>query len=651
MNQNQTTNVVFGRRIFFLVSVLSVLTGGCVMGPRPVPQWAMHIKPPIVNETGLSKPLLHKLERNLTKEILPANYIPAEQIAALAVKEIKSGRGWDAALLMTLASYRYHQQAIYASRMANNIPNNISINKEIYNNFVKTEIDIFSSRNFDEELNYTAAQLLRDDKVTKMFENDYWRALSQEGAKREEMFKDFLQNVEENYIAPPERISNKHLSQALLSRLIEDTRTKHSDSFANYYLAIAPFREYRLAALRETNRFFFTPICQNLAPRLSQLRKEITASLDSTRSQTRSNAAIILGLRPSAENLALLETYYQKEESDHARLSFEFAFIKNNKEELLKKLTAAIRDCDEKDGLCDHALHLLQWLPIEQKQKISHAALAKVLKDSRNTNFSRMFAAVILRDIGLESKLGRSIIQTLITASGDKNEQISSWAGEAIAGLKQLDHEQVLTMLRENKTNRWALIYRLSHVVEPADIGFLKTELREKRIRSEREQNAFIKTLQKIPGNKATLLLFESFTKNPEMRIGVAMSLVERGDTPFNRLLNLAAKDKGIGSLIIKMHVKADDAIPFARTLLKGGTLDQRIQTAQLVSVFERRQLLPDLWQLASYNHSGYYPADAIVRHAALRSILRLKLLGRKELFSDPLSEIKTGIDSAPKSQ
>ncbi len=599
----------------------------------------------------MSKSIVHKLQKNLANEFLPADYISAEQIAAYAVYEIESGRGWDAALLMTLASYRYHQQAVYASRAAANIPSNISINQDVYNDFVRREIEIFNSRDFDEELEYTAAQLLKDEKVIKMFENDYWRALSADGAKREEMFKDLFQNVEKNYAWPSERLFNRRLSERFLSRLVDDAKSKHSENFANYYLAIAPFHQFRLAALRETNRYFLTPICQNLAPRLSQLGKEIAAGLDSARSQTRSNAAIILGMRPSEENLTLLKAHYQKEKNEHARLSLEYALVKNGEEELLKNITAAIRDCDEKDGRCDHALHLLQWLPLDQKQKVNRVAVAAVLKDERNTDFSRAFAAVILHDIGRESKLDRSIVRTLIAASADENEYISGWAGEAIATLKQLNRRRVLSILKKKKTNRWALMRRLSRVVEPADIGFLRAEFGELRGRSARERDAFIATLRKIPGEKATSLLFKCFEEYPEMRVGAAMTLVERGETPFNRLSSLAATDGGVGSLILKVHVKAEDAIPLARKLLSRGTIEQRIQAAQLVSAFQQRQLIPDLWQLAGYRHSGYYPADAIVRHTALISILRLELLRRKELFKDPLSEIEMGVESAPKSQ
>ncbi len=159
-----------------------------------------------------------------------------------------------------------------------------------------------------------------------------------------------------------------------------------------------------------------------------------------------------------------------------------------------------------------------------------------------------------------------------------------------------------------------------------------KEILASQQEKDQKEKEAIIRAIGSIPGTKSEALLIRCYKEQKEFRFQVAMLLVKRGDTRYRVLNELAGKDRGVASLTLKLKTGAQDTLGLARELLKQGTIEQRVQTAYVVTVFHQYDMLDELWELANYRHSGYYPGDAYVRHAALRAILRLELSRVKDL-------------------
>ena len=311
-------------------AIIAVIAGCMPQGRGRVPEWAIHIKRPRIDENADVEQMAPRLIAELKSQWLTPGYVPSEQIAALAIKEIRQGRGFDAAVLLSLASYRYYQQVYYVAAVSNyNVPGNINLTA--YRRLVEAEIEVLADIDFDDELDYLNARLDQDDRRMQILEKGRFDILRAKGSEQAELVKQLIDKFEATYRAPEEEIHYPRLTQAYLDRLVADVHSEYHARHAGYYLAMTPLKAFQEAALIHAPQYFHTPICRRLATRLSEYRAMVVRELGSPNPKARSNAAIILALRPSPENLGILETAYQKETDPFARLSFEFARIQHEK--------------------------------------------------------------------------------------------------------------------------------------------------------------------------------------------------------------------------------------------------------------------------------------------------------------------------------
>ncbi len=618
---------------------------GFATGPRRIPNWAIHIKAPSVNRNARLADIEARLIEELRSDKLRSNYTPAEQIAALAVQEIKAGRGFDAAVLLSLASYRYRQQSIYAFEVSGQgLPSNV--NRDTYEKLVKMEIDVFSDLDFIKELEYLSAKLEHNEKLAKMYERGRWEILMAPESEREMMNKDLFANIEAAYSLPAENLNSPRLAEVFRERLVADTTSEYLSFSSSFYLAQTPLGSFQRTALQHTDRFFWVPICRRLAQRLAVYRDYVLAGLRSQQSKERSNAAIILGLRPSDNNLAMLERAYNKETDPIARLSFEYAFLKHKKGDL-KNIVNGIESC-QKELPCSHAIHLSQWLPNELETKIDPDLMVRILNDYANTYLSRFFAVVILRDIAEKKTLTSDQVNALLRATTDEYETIAETATSAIQTLPQLTRKQVLKLLSKDGIPRAALYLRWATIIKPKDLRVLSPAIEKLARKEQKEKEAIITALGQIKGPKASALLRDCFVEHEDLRLHIALIMLHRGDTPHKTLIELAEADQGPASVAFKFGVKASDAAAAARELLLKGDIEQRINAIKLVGRFAREDLYPELWQLTKYSSDVYYPGDAYVRRAALGVILWNEIAKetttkRKERFSPETGTWRNG--------
>ena len=109
-------NFFSARRIAgaLVAAVLLGATGCVASGP---PAALRHISAPsIVRSATRQDTLVAELQSPALEN---HRYTPAEQIAVYAGHELARGNEWDAAVLLSLASYRYHQQAYLALQLGN----------------------------------------------------------------------------------------------------------------------------------------------------------------------------------------------------------------------------------------------------------------------------------------------------------------------------------------------------------------------------------------------------------------------------------------------------------------------------------------------------------------------------------------------------
>ena len=578
-----------------------------------------------------------KLIAELVTDALGPGYVPAEQIAAVAVNEIRQGHGFDAAVLLSLASYRYFQQGIHVINTADyNVPYNV--NRAVYHKFVHSELEVFLNLDFSDEMKFLFARLDYDEKLAKQYAEGRWKLFGVDEDNRAALSRKLIKSIEASYTAPSEHLVSPALADAFLRRLTQDTRSKTHGSTASYLMSLTPLRRYQLAALRHSSIHFNVPLCKRMARRLAVYRNEVLASLQSERPTERSNAAMILGLNPSDENLAALESAYAREGDAGTKLSMEYALIRHGRGDE-RRLFTGITSCKEEQG-CKHAIHLVQWLPPEIEARVSPDLMVTILKDLEAPNFSRVFAAVILGNIAHQITLEKQHVRALLLASADKSEEVAEQAALAIRYMPQLDRPAAVDLLR-NTLGRYAVYMRLAEIATPSELPLVRRAMTSFAQKQGPEQKAVLMLLANIKGPEATELLTEFFKEFPAHRFLIACVLVDRGDSRYNTLNELSTLDDSTGALALKIGARHSEIESSARMLLKGGDMRERLETLQLLGRYELTRLLPEVDTLFSYANSVYYPGDAYVRYTALSLMLFYEIQRSKKIGR--IVEVPTG--------
>jgi len=102
------------RRQVLVVATLGAAAAGCIPPQRGVPTWAMHVQPGAVDADALPTDVAARLAYELGFPRLARGHLAPEQLGVVAVRELEQGRLADAALWLSIATYRYHQESVRA---------------------------------------------------------------------------------------------------------------------------------------------------------------------------------------------------------------------------------------------------------------------------------------------------------------------------------------------------------------------------------------------------------------------------------------------------------------------------------------------------------------------------------------------------------
>ncbi len=620
-----------------------LIAGGCIAQQQAVPDFLIHNPTPVIRDSDTNQSVLI---RELYRAQLPktADYIPAEQIATHAYHELKQGNEWDAAVLLSFASYRYHQQAYRISEIGEDQLQLINPSaKEQYTDWVIDEIKLFNTQNFDAEQALLRSHLFGDTAASERYDK-YLTSLAQ-GGREDEGLSESLQNDRVAASNRKERLAYPRLATALRERLERDHKKDSTNNFAFYYLATTPLDQFRLAALDVSKTAMYGHLIGNIVPRIESLRRQIRDRLQSPYGvNTRSLAAVILGLAGNEEDRALLEKRLAEESDQTVKDSIRLALIWHGQDQHLADLIENLKRGRLQQRV--HLLRLLQWLPRKAKLTLDDELLASQVRRHAGVNANaQIMALYTLKNIASEKTITANSIETLLRYTSDSHEQVAQAAAGAVAAASQLGaHEcQVLYRTHTSPQARAALVSRLGANVSLSDLPFLVQAYQENT--DFRVKLAVILAVANIPA-AASLDLLKQWLRDATTAedIGPFMTtvaaLATRSDFVPSALDDVDLSD--MQRLMVSIAHGSDDMRQRADAVMSGfrtsrfGTstkrnvkLPQALQLTALSLIFPRAALVTTLRKLSRYSSNEAYPRDTVVRRNALGALIRVAIKER----------------------
>ena len=602
--------------------------------------WIRHIKPPRVLRSRVDA---RRLVSELALDIPPATgYVPPEQIAAYAIQELREGHDLDAAVLLSLASYRYTQQAkvaylagqhqadhgVTTARGSFTIPVH---RREKFMDLVVEEAKFFYAREFNDELDLVRDHLFGVPQA-RARGAAYIASLAQ-GGERVEDIGDQLNRYRLSLSNRPERLTYPQIADAYRERLIADRYHEHSAGTAAMFLARTPLDSFRRAALADPYWMFDAALVKNVLPRMHTLRNEVRQQLWSANAKSRSNAAILLGLAPEPDDLEMLREVAELENDEQVSASLTFALIRHGDGALVDELVRLARTASGETR--QHALAMILWLPDADKTSLEEATLVALAGDDSSGPHAQGMALTIIRAIAEKRALTRNTVQAVVRLTSARDESVAEDANDALARFSQLSAEQCKDLYRRHRSARIGLLERLGQIASMTDLDFLAKvhdEARALRTENPEQASALMVALAlavaRIPGTASTQLLvrwFEMASETDAMVLAALLSTrtdrkaINAGSLPLAKrlMLELAFDGPELGTTLVRQVERLD--------------IQSTALIARMAGALERQAARNGLWNLASYRHDDRYPVDALVRNIALASLVRLELTSRSE--------------------
>lgn len=634
---NQITFFPARRIAGALVAGLVIGAAGCVVGG---PQDSLrHIRTPSVVR---SAPRQDKLVAELRSPKLQQGwYTAAEQIAVYAGYELERGNEWDAAVLLSIASYRYHQQAYLALALGNS--QSYMINPAAaaqFEEWVGLEVRTFNDQHFDREIELLRRHLF-GFAVAAERRDAYLEEIAR-GGKEDAAIDQHLTALQTEMSNRPERLAYPALAEAFLARLVDDHGRDSKNSFAYYYMAATPLDSYRLAALDGTMAPFDSVLAQNLVPRLATLRQAVRARLDHHRVYTRAMATALLGFAPDAGDVALLEARLAEETNPLVLDSLRFALIQNGKDEHMAGLVqhAAQGTAEEERN---HSLTMLLWLPEARKLQLDEAFFVELARNEPGmSKEGRILALAMLRDLAREKALAQGTVIAALELTADADAQVAATAASVVSAMEQLGGAECKALYQRYPKARAALLERLAQSASLADLDFL-SQAYDAHAREMDVQLAAAGAVTAIPGAASLQLLrrwLEAASRQDDQRpfLTLVTLLAMRADVAEARLgqLDLPRAKR----FMVEIALDHEKLARTARSLeqphtfsspLNGLRLQDAAQIAILSGLLHRPALVTTLWNLARYRNDELYPGDAMVRRQAIGALVRMQLQRRTQ--------------------
>lgn len=553
-------------------------------------------------------------------QYLPRSHLPAEQLAAAAVQNLEVGRASDAALWLSLASYRYTQewQRILDSGES---PAERGIRYSAgYFQLFKAELETYRSLDFRPQLRALAKFLRGEQPVDR----DVRRRLSElfrEGPVDEETFAEAVrQKISARQDGPNEDMAAGDVRDAYLQHLHLAAAQKRSRVFAARALADTPLGPFAFEALRWGLGEFSARFCSLLADQLSPRRTEVSGFLADASSATRANAAVVMGMNPHPDQVPRLEAQLGDEKDSAVRLALAYALVRHGKREHIDELVAALQPCPS--AVCDEASTLLDWLPNELKTGLDTKPLARLANDFHQTLTVRLTSTATLGDIAALEPLPPDATEILLSVSEYKNRLLASIATRGVAKDKALSHEEVLARLAGPSPAYVALLARLTRVSTAQDLSLLAKLMNDHRGKADPVAVALIDVAAGIPGPEAEALLLTWFEAQVPLRRRIASRLIARPAIQATTVESLNKSSERDVRLLIRLITGAPDALALLQEQLRDPDPDQRLFGIVMAGFAPDAGIKDQLWRLVNFRDDHFYPTDALVRHAAMGSLL-----------------------------
>jgi hypothetical protein len=403
-----------------LTVVLASAAPACVS--TGVPTWAMHVRPTPVDARLDSRAVRARVAWELEQPELRQEHVAPEQIALVAVEELRARRFVDAGLWLSIASYRYHQEAMLAGSVGEagfrTLPPGVRV--DMYEKLVIAEIKGFAHLDFTDEIEVINARMSGRGGVESVLQEEL-TGLGKTSSIDRESLRDVLTELRPNAGPAGEVTHYPELIDAFRRRLLDDFRRWRQDRSPSFYLAWTPVASLQADAVLASVSPFEPGLCAGAALAFPAPRPAMIAALDHKRPEVRANAAATLGLAPSEETRPILEARLRAESDARVKLALAFALVRHGVPEHLTTLTAAVASCAP--STCALPAALIQWLPLAARPDLDQSSFVRIVADSGMDKRARFFAAAVLRDIGREKALDPASIEALIVAGRQKGDE------------------------------------------------------------------------------------------------------------------------------------------------------------------------------------------------------------------------------------
>ena len=281
-----------------------------------------------------------------------------------------------------------------------------------------------------------------------------------------------------------------------------------------------------------------------------------------------------------------------------------------------------------------------QWLPHDAKMEIDPAVLARILLGKDFEPRAHWFAAVLARDLGRAKPLDGPTVEALIVAARRRNSYeeklVTDPAYAAIADAVVLSRVAVIARVsppprpqspQADQMKPGPLLARLSRVAEAEDLPLLGKLMARFGTIEGPEAEAIALAALHVSGAAANARLLAWVEQYPSVRSLVVIGLAGRTDVaPAN--VDPVVQRTGDARAVLLLQTLRH--APWLKTSLLSYLRSERPQdklaAAELAGMIGTPDARADLWQVAQYHDARYYPNDAVIRHAAVKSLVRMAL-------------------------
>jgi hypothetical protein len=235
-------------------------------------------------------------------------------------------------------------------------------------------------------------------------------------------------------------------------------------------------------------------------------------------------------------------------------------------------------------------------------------------------------------------------IEALIVASRRRNtfdeEHVAIPAFDAIAEAPVLSRVEVVARIqgrdKASPTSQKDVLFpgpllaRLAKVAIAEDLPLLARAMGRFVGTKGPEADVLVEAALHVPGDRADAILVNWFSRYEGLRAHIAVGLFARTSFPRAHLHDLVARVDARPRIIIKALEHAPDTVATLIDAMDNGNIVDKIGAAELAGMVGQAGVETSLQRLLRYGDDRYYPNDALVRHAAMQSLVRLALAAAK---------------------